>query len=153
MKVYLVQHGKAKSKEEDPRRGLSEEGIEASGKVALWLSGRSIQVNAIFHSDKLRARETARIFSEHLTVSVKTEERDGLSPNDDPAIWKEALEKEDEDIMLVGHLPQLSKLASLLLCDTSDREMVSFTNSGVLCLEKEGRRWVVKWMIIPQLIS
>jgi phosphohistidine phosphatase len=37
MKLYLVQHGKAKSKEEDPDRPLSMDGLEETKKVASFL--------------------------------------------------------------------------------------------------------------------
>ncbi len=33
MRIYLVQHGKAKSKEEDPERSLTIEGIEESTQI------------------------------------------------------------------------------------------------------------------------
>ena len=153
MKVYLVQHGMSKSKGEDPERPLSQEGIEASEKMALYVSQQHVHVSSIYHSRKLRAFETAEIFARHLNCRDKVEENNSLSPNNDPAIWKERLDDGSEDIMLVGHLPHLNKLSSLFLCGESDREIVSFSNSGVLCLENNGICWVIKWMVIPQFIG
>ena len=42
MHAYLVQHGKAKSAEDDPNRGLSDEGREEVTRVAEFLAGMRI---------------------------------------------------------------------------------------------------------------
>lgn len=152
MKVYLVQHGKAKSKEEDPQRGLTAEGIQVSETMAAFLSRSGMKVNHIYHSGKTRALETARFFAEKLKVAGNVAERDGLAPNDEPLIWKAHLDTGNEDTMLVGHLPHLSRLASHLLSGESEGEMIRFSNSGVLCLEREEGKWRVCWMIIPSLL-
>jgi phosphohistidine phosphatase len=57
-----------------------------------------------------------------------------------------------ENIMLVGHLPHLGKLASLLLCGDENAGLISFRMGGALCLERDGAgKWSVQWMIIPDL--
>ena len=55
----------------------------------------------VIHSGKTRARQTAEIWAE--TLSVQAEAAGGLAPGDDPAIWADGVG--DEDLMLVGHLP------------------------------------------------
>jgi len=152
MKLYLVQHGKAKSKEEDLSRPLSQEGVNESEKMADFLTQISIKVPRIYHSSKLRARQTAGIFAGHLKPRDGLEEREGLAPNDDPLIWKECLRAENKYLMLIGHLPHLSRLASLLLCGNSDEEIVGFSNSAIVCLEKTGDNWLVRWMLTAQLL-
>lgn len=152
MKLYLVQHGKAKREEEDPEKALSAQGVEESKKVASHLSRIPVKVDHIFHSDKLRARQTVEIFARQLNAKGQVGEIDGLAPKDDPLVWKARLGDETEDLMLVGHLPHLSRLASLLLCGEPEKEIVSFTNSGVLCLEKDRDQWQVRWVIVPHMI-
>jgi len=61
LRVYLVRHGKAKSKEEDPERHLTERGAEEVRRVARFLAAAGIQVSKILHSGKTRARQTAEI--------------------------------------------------------------------------------------------
>ena len=63
MHVYLVQHGKAKSAEEDPNRGLSDEGRNEVQRVAEFLSELRITVSLIQHSGKTRAEETAHLLA------------------------------------------------------------------------------------------
>jgi phosphohistidine phosphatase len=66
MEVYLVQHGEAKPKEEDANRPLTSRGRREVSLVSSYVAGVGIRVVQIFHSGKLRARETAQIFAEHL---------------------------------------------------------------------------------------
>jgi phosphohistidine phosphatase len=154
MRLYLVQHGLAKSEEEDPERPLSDKGAFESERVAAHLASRGIKVQRIFHSSKLRARETARIFARHLKAENAVLERDGLAPKDDPAIWKARLDAEEDDILLVGHLPHQAMLASSLLCGESDRDIIRFRNSGVVCLDRgDNRSWSVSWMLVPHLVE
>jgi phosphohistidine phosphatase len=71
---------------------------------------------------------------------------------DDPAAWAERLEVMDQDTMLVGHLPHLPSLSSLLLLWDSGREILDFTTGTVVCLEKTSA-WRVKWMISPDILK
>ncbi len=45
MKLYLVQHGEAKKKEEDPLRPLSESGREDVQRVAKYAENLDIKAN------------------------------------------------------------------------------------------------------------
>ena len=154
MRLYLVQHGLAKSEAEDPERPLSDKGIFETERAAARLASLGIVVGKIFHSSKLRAKETARIFARQLKTEDGAAKRDGLAPKDDPAIWKERLQAEEGNIMLVGHLPHLARFASLLLCGESDREIIRFKNSGVVCLERgDDRSWSVSWMFVPDFLG
>ena len=148
MRIYLVQHGKSFSKEVDPERRLTEEGIIETELIAKHLARTNIKLGKIYHSVKTRARMTAEIFSKYLGTDI--EEAEGLSPLDDPRLWLGRIKSLKEDIMIVGHLPHLSKLTTLLL--NIDREVVKITNSSVLCLEEEAGRWIIKWYMTPDVI-
>ena len=55
--------------------------------------------------------------------------------------------------MLVGHLPYMSKLASLLLCGDETKPVIAFQTGGVLCLQRAGRdAWSVRWMVTPNIV-
>jgi phosphohistidine phosphatase len=153
MNLYLVQHGEAKSEEEDPSRPLSEKGAADVRKVASFLfSGIGIRIESIFQSGKLRAAQTAGILGEYLRPPRGTSQRDGLAPMDDPAVWAKRLEIETADIMLVGHLPHLARLAALLLCGMPDRKVVNFHMGGMVCLKKTEDTWSMDWMIMPEMM-
>ncbi|WP_456330721.1 phosphohistidine phosphatase SixA [Archaeoglobus sp.] len=150
MRLYLMQHGKAKPKEVDPERSLTEEGAKEVEKVAEFLERAGVKVERIYHSGKKRAEQTAEIVGKHL--KVKVEKADGLEPLADIGVWAEKLEKLDEDIMLVGHLPHLSKLTNYLLTGNPDLDAVAFIFGGVVCLEREERKWRLLWAVRPEIL-
>lgn len=154
MIVYLVQHAEAFPREEDPEMALTEKGIDDIRKIAKWLGGRpGVKVTKILHSGKKRAADTAKALASILKPPQGTKASDGISPLDDPFIWIGRLAEHESGLMLVGHLPHLDRLTSILLCEHEPEPMVTFRNAGVVCLQKNDTdNWTVAWMIIPELI-
>jgi len=151
MRVYLVQHGLANDKNEDASRPLSDQGREDVTRTAGFLSlFEKPQPARILHSGKLRAQQTAEMFAE-AWGGIAVERTLDLAPNDDPSVWLAHLASMPDDVMLVGHLPHLQRLAGLLICGDPSREAVHFRNGGVLCLEKGKTGWSVLWQINPTL--
>jgi phosphohistidine phosphatase len=153
MRLYLVQHAKYVSEERDPKKPLSEVGRQTTDKMAKFLSRNvDLDLDQIFHSGKLRAQQTAEIIASCLLPEGVIADED-LTPLTDPDIWKGKLEKFDGNIMLVGHLPHLSRLASSLLIGDETRELISFQMGGVVCLEEnEEGHWILKWMVLPDML-
>jgi phosphohistidine phosphatase SixA len=55
--------------------------------------------------------------------------------------------------MIVGHLPFLAQLATILMGGTKGQGFVGFKQGGVVCLGKgEAGNWQVGWMVIPELL-
>ncbi len=76
----------------------------------------------------------------------------GIKPMDDVAAAAESLNSE-ENIMLVGHLPHLSKLITRLIHEKDLPDTVSFKQGGVCCLFKSDiGLWSIAWMIVPQIL-
>jgi len=146
--IFLVQHGKAYTEAEDPERRLTPDGVAETEKVARLLAAAGVKPREIIHSGKTRARQTAEIFARHLGSPLRQVE--GLNPNDDPTPWAQRLADMD-NIMVVGHLPHLSRLTALLLTGNPAREVVKFRYSAVLALAKEQERWIIAWYITPEL--
>jgi phosphohistidine phosphatase len=73
---------------------------------------------------------------------------------DDPKTLIKKLDEKKKDIMIVGHLPHLSKLSDFLLTGELNHEVIRFKMGGVICIEKnqEGK-WSIQWMVIPDLIG
>jgi len=148
MKIYLVQHGNQNPEEVDPNEGLSDKGNSDVEKVAEFLARTNIKPSKIFHSVKLRAKQTAEIFSDKFGSEI--EEKEGLKPMDDVALWVQKLE---DGLMLVGHLPFMQKLSSLLICANSEKPAVNFHQGGVVCMVRdEEKQWKIDFMITPGLL-
>jgi len=154
MKLYLIQHGEAKSEAEDPARSLTTKGEEEARRISAAARSLTICPSKVYHSGKLRSKQTAEIIAGALkTPDVLVLPVQGLNPNDDVRPWADRISRETEDLMLVGHLPFLEKLASLLLCGDENARVVLFRYCGVICLDqKEDGRWAVRWILLPEMV-
>lgn len=152
MFLYLVQHGEARREEEDPARGLTKKGMDDVWKAASLARKMGIHVASIYHSGKTRALQTAQILADLLQTAHDASVADALAPMDDPAPWAVRLRAMTEDVMLVGHLPHLAKLAGLLLCGNKEQMVVDFTMGGIVCLKRfDDGRWAAEWIAVPEM--
>ncbi|MCS6951449.1 MAG: phosphohistidine phosphatase SixA [Bryobacterales bacterium] len=153
MELYLVQHGPAKSEAEDPQRPLTEEGRRVVERMAAHLARLGLHLERIEHSGKLRALQTAEILATALRPVAGISETSGLAPNDDPETLHARLGQETANLMLVGHLPHLSRLVSRLMGLPVDRPVVAFQMGSVVRLDRsDSEDWVIRWMLIPELV-
>jgi phosphohistidine phosphatase SixA len=54
--------------------------------------------------------------------------------------------------MIVGHLPSLDKLASLLVSRNENGGVVLFRYSAIVCVEKkEDRGWALRWIFASEM--
>ncbi len=149
----MVRHGQCFVEAEDPLQHLTEKGKSDAQKIALLLKKAQLKIDVIFTSTKVRAIETAEIFAAELVPAGKVLQRAGLSPNDSAEEFLESIEFDENDIMVVGHLPFLSHLASLLLSKDQNKVDIFFSKCAVVCLEKKGQGdWQLEFAINPSLL-
>ena len=150
MKLYLARHGLALDSDVDPQRSLSEQGKAEVQLVAGQLSGAGVRVTRVWHSGKARAQQTAGLLARRLAPGAAVQAITGLAPNDpvdefavDADVWQ-------EDTLVVGHLPFMGRLMSLLLTGNEDRLRSQFPAAGVACLERDATgSWVLHWLLGP----
>lgn len=149
IRVYFVQHAKALSKDIDEKRSLSDVGIEETKKIATQLKEQKIVINKVVHSGKLRAQQTAEIFSDILDVEEISELKI-MQPNDEP---DELIQQINEDaVMYVGHLPNMERVVSNLVTNAENGSVLKFQNSAVACVEIQGNEKQLKWFITPDVL-
>ena len=153
MELYLVQHGEAEPKSVDPARPLTARGRQDAGRVAAFAARLGLEVHQIRHSGKTRAEQTAAVLGQALSPPGGVVAVSGLAPLDDVQPVADALVRESQPLMLVGHLPFLARLAGLLLAGDADRPVVQFRNAGIVCLVREGDRWLAAWILTPEMAS
>jgi phosphohistidine phosphatase len=152
MRLYLVQHGAAVPEAEAPARPLSAKGREDVARTARVLA-RSVSVGAIRHSGKLRARETAELIARSVNAAEGVIEAKGLAPNDPAASTAAELANAPHDLMLVGHLPHLAGVASLLVAGRESPPAVDMHMGGVVCLERNPQgSWRVVYALPPEML-
>lgn len=150
--LYLMQHGEAMAEQEDPARPLTDLGRGHVERVARAAGRIGLGIEQVVHSGKLRARQTAEIVVACLEPAPAFTEMSGLGPNDDPRIAAEAVGASPEPRLLVGHLPHLSRLASLLILGDAGKGIVAFRMGGLVCLAKSDDGWRVAWALTPEVV-
>jgi phosphohistidine phosphatase len=150
MKLYLVQHGKAKTEAEDPQRSLTAEGEEEIRRVAAIAQKMVLSPSKIYHSGKLRAEQTAAIIGKALDSPVEAVEV--LAPMDEVQLWADKINQMEKELMFVGHLPYMEKLASYLITGDENIRPVLFRFGAINCLEqKENEKWAIRWILTPEM--
>jgi phosphohistidine phosphatase len=147
MWLYLVQHGQAKTEEEDPERPLTDRGAADVRRVAEVAAAAGITTGRICHSGKTRARQTAEAWGQVLGAPVELTQ--ALAPRDDPSVWAKQVATDTGDLMLVGHMPHLGRLAGVLLADDPQRPVVAFQPGALVGLQKSQAGWSVALVLPP----
>jgi phosphohistidine phosphatase len=144
--IYLVHHAQAVDSDVDTQRPLSPTGRMHADDVARQAAARSVKPAAIWHSGKLRARQTAEAFLRVCNPLAEFGAIRGLQPTDPPRWIRDLVREEARDVMLVGHMPQLPRVLTLLVSG-SEAVLLDYPLHGVVALEKTGERWEERWRL------
>ncbi|MCU0693101.1 MAG: phosphohistidine phosphatase SixA [Polyangiaceae bacterium] len=152
MALYLVQHGEAYSEQEDPQRGLTPAGTSDVERIAGVAAGYGVRVGRIVHSGKRRAVQTAHILARHMAPAQGVETMAGIGPTDDVLPVAAGLDP-SPDLLIVGHLPFLEHLATLLVTGHQGKRVFRFQNGGIVCLDHDEQQggWVIRWALMPRI--
>ena len=153
MEIYLMQHGQALPKDQDPEEGLSEE-----GEAEIRLTARAFKVfhvdfDAILSSPKKRSKQTAAIVAEEIgfpTENIQETEKVKAKTPAEETVRALADLSGRKRVLVAGHLPSVAAVASYLLTEGS-KANIAFENGGCCCIEVDelpthsGRlQWLVK---------
>jgi phosphohistidine phosphatase len=119
VKVVLVHHAEAASPAIDSARPLTARGHEQADQVAARLQQAGFVPAAIWHSGKLRARQTAEACLGRANPFAEFRMVRGLRPDDPPGWIGDELRAETRDVLVVGHMPNISDLARTLLPEST----------------------------------
>ena len=144
MFVYLAHHGHAVTPGVDPQRPLSRQGRDQANTLSSQAAARGVRPDVIWHSGKLRARQTADAYWRACNPLAEFAATRWMQPDDPPRL-ADLLEVETRDVMLVGHMPHLDRLLRRLLDDAPAAG--SFPPNGLVALERTGTGWVERWRL------
>jgi phosphohistidine phosphatase len=145
--LFLVHHADAVGPEVDAMRPLSDKGRAAVLLMADEAARRGVKPAVIWHSGKLRARQTAEAFWKMCDPFAAITAERGLQPGDPPMWICDRLVGETRDVMIVGHMPSLPRLLRALLREDPDTSSTSFPLHGMVALRAEGDAWKEEWRI------
>jgi phosphohistidine phosphatase len=146
--LFLVHHGDAVGPEVDPRRPLSPRGQQETERLAAEAAARGARPAVVWHSGKLRARQTAEAFWRSCNALAEFSATRDLQPDDPASFIRDRMRGESRDVMLVGHYPHLPALLGLLVTGFADTRG-PFPQHGVVALETtdEGETWTEIWRL------
>jgi phosphohistidine phosphatase len=136
MRVVIVRHGQALSKQDDPEQGLSPHGREQAKLVGAELKKLDLAEARILHSVKTRARQTAEIIAAELQTSSAPEQIEGIKPNDPVEPIVRDILAADETRIYVSHLPFVQYLTAVLMTHRKEPQPV-FSTCGMAVLERD----------------
>lgn len=148
-----------KKKLEDHLRPLTLKGRKKVQKVTMQLRDWVDQADLIVSSPFVRARQTAEIISQ-IFFDTKVLEAAELVPSSPPQAFKRWLHAHADNcqrIIVVGHEPQLSVLASFLMTGGME-QVLELKKGGVLCLQVSSFKHVapgtarLTWLVQPRQV-
>jgi phosphohistidine phosphatase len=163
MNLYLLRHGIAAERglpeyADDSLRPLTEEGRRKVARVADAMAAWKLTFELVLASPYIRARETAEIVVQTLGLQKKLQFSEHLACDADPSALVEqvkAVRPPPEDVLLVGHEPDLSELVSLLLIGNRELPM-TFKKAGLCKLAVSDLRpakcATLEWLLTPKVM-
>jgi len=102
---------------------------------------------AIWHSGKLRARQTAEVFYRLCSPFAEFKMIRGLLPDDPAQHLRALLMEETRDVLAAGHMPNIWTVLRAL-----DPAAADFPAHGMVALETvdDGRTWSERWRASPK---
>jgi phosphohistidine phosphatase len=147
--LYLVHHGDAVGADLDPMRPLTDRGRSGVDTLARKAAACGAKPEVIWHSGKLRARQTAEAYFRQCNPLATFCAIRGLQPTDPTGWIIDAIAGETRDVMLVGHFPHLPRLLARLLTGDPEASPAEFPLNGIVALEQNSGAWVEKWRLKP----
>jgi phosphohistidine phosphatase len=149
MELYLVRHGEADPNVPDSGGGapLTETGLAQVRRAASFAARLGVRVAEIRHSDRLRAIVTAQEFERALGCPAR--QLPGLGPDDDINPLRREAAGLQQNVMVVGHLPYLGRIAGALLAQDESMPVVVFHPASLIRLDRrDDARWSLQ-LVMP----
>jgi len=162
MNLFILRHGLAvepgTAGYDDPDRPLTSEGKSKLKLIVAAMLKLELSFDLILSSPYTRARQTAEIVAERLKLSDRLELARALEPQGNLTDLVNLIKKRGpiENIMLVGHEPNLSELISFLVFGET-QSVVAMKKAGLAKLAvttlKAGRCAVLEWLMTPKQMA
>ncbi len=130
-------------------RPLSGIGRAWVDEAALKAARLGAKPSAIWHSGKLRARQTAEAFWRACNPLASLSAQRGLLPGDPPQWIADRLLAETDEVLVAGHMPQLALLLRLLVSGDPHASAPEFPAHAVIALDRQESSWRELWRIVP----
>lgn len=160
MRLILFRHGIAENPRDglaDADRALTPRGVERTVAAARGLARVAHTAQAILTSPKTRAAQTAAILGD--LFDLVPEPFEPLASEDPAAILRALRGRAENELILVGHEPSMSRLVELLCTGPGLGEpTVELKKAGAALVEAPIRRddgqgrGTLRWLLPPRIL-
>lgn len=162
MTLYLLRHGIAAERgtgqyASDADRPLTPKGRRKLRRAATAMRAMELAFDVILSSPLVRARQTAELIAKALHCRHRLELTELLAPGASAeGLVRRLKQLKPQRVLLVGHEPDLSALASWLLTG-GDELAIQFKKGGLCRLSTErlrsGRCASLDWLVTPSQLE
>lgn len=165
LELYLLRHGIAVERgdldyKNDADRPLTAKGIRELRRTAAALRKMKLRFDVVLSSPILRAKQTAEVVAAELKLKKRLAFSDNLKHGADVKTLVNELnrlEPAPENILLVGHEPDMGELISFFVTGEPDAGF-ALKKGGVAKLEitnrlRAGRCATLVWLLTPKLMA
>ncbi|WP_455816611.1 phosphohistidine phosphatase SixA [Pseudomonas cerasi] len=157
MQVFIMRHGDAAlDAASDSVRPLTHCGCNETRQMAIWLNGKSVDIERVLVSPYLRARQTLNQVREELPLPEGEDVLPELTPGGDPglvACYLQVLANEGvKSALVISHLPLVGYLVAEL-CPQEAPPM--FATSAIACIDfdAENASGKLEWQVSPAKLA
>jgi len=161
MMLYVVRHAIAEDAPaggDDAARRLTPGGRRKMQAIVRGLRQLAVEPDVLLTSPLVRAVETARLIAAGLRRAAEPRELDALVPDAAPADTLKALRQRErsQQVMIVGHEPNLSSVLSLLLTGAVDGVPIDLKKGGCAAVEltafEPRGASALRWLLPPRAL-
>ncbi len=158
MNIYFLRHASAgqnkSNARQDEKRPLDADGVTQSRDVGSALAALQLDIEVIASSPLKRATQTAALVANELGYESKVVITNALRPEADFDAFRDFLDEhaKSDAIMVVGHNPNLSAFASLLITDGASDSAIDLRKGAVARVERSRHSAELVWCLTPKVV-
>lgn len=158
MNLYILRHASAGQRKSNPlldqKRSLDKEGKQQCILLGQTLNALKLQFDCVLSSPLKRALQTAALVGTETGYEKKIQLSQALAPG---GTWSDFQRLLDgltgyEDVLLVGHSPNLPEFLNRLLCPETMGSIVRVRKGSIAVLDMQRRPAKLQWLLDPRIL-
>lgn len=158
MNLYLLRHANAGQRRTnadlDMKRPLDKEGKQQCLMIGGVLNSMKVQFDCVVSSPLKRALQTASLVGTETGYEQRIVVNPSLSPT---GSWREfqnllASLAGYEDVLLVGHNPNVTQFLNMLLCSSATVAPIRMRKGAIAKLDMNRQTGRLQWLLDPRLV-
>lgn len=158
MNLFLLRHGNAGQRKSNPladyKRPLDKEGKQQCILLGIALSSLKLHFDAVLSSPLKRALQTAALVGTETGFEKKIQLSEALSPTGSWNDFRRLLDSvaASENVLMVGHSPNLPEFLNRLLCPTGAKSAVRMRKGAIAMLDFDRGPARLQWLLDPRVL-